>query len=60
VLETEYEKYAEGHEIGIAIALVSIISICLVLGGIYCLLKNRGAICNKKSKPPGMQVDMSD
>ena len=60
----ELNKYEDGDEIGIAIGLVSIISICLVLGGLYCCLKNRGMICKKERKAPNTDIqvphDVSD
>ena len=59
LLEHEINKYADGNEVGVAIALVLIISICMALGGLYCVLKNRGKICGKKRSSPDMQVNMS-
>ena len=39
-------------EIYIAIALVSSIFLSMLLGILYCFLKNRGLICNKRKKIP--------
>ena len=52
----EINKYADGNEVGVAIALVLIIAICMACGGLYCVLKNRGQICNQKKNSPNLEM----
>ena len=51
IFTLEYEKMST-EELYIAIALVSSIILSMLLGFLYCCLKNRGLICNKKRKIP--------
>ena len=51
IFTLEYEKMST-EELYIAIALVSSIILSILIGILYCCLKNRGLICNKKRKIP--------